>query len=106
MACQGTWLARLVNELIGKSLEIVKIFVDNKSAIALSKNPLLHSRSKHIDTQYHFIMMCVEEKKIELEYIQSIDQLAHILTKVLVDSSSLELHQKLGVCSIDSEHQA
>jgi len=33
----------------------IKIYVNNRSAIALAKNPVYHKRSKHIDTRYHFI---------------------------------------------------
>jgi hypothetical protein len=41
-----------------------KIKMDNQSAIALIKNPLLHDRSKHIKTKYHFIRGCVEAGEI------------------------------------------
>jgi len=49
-ACQGIWLSRLLGELLGIQAPKVKLLVDNKSAIALSKNPVHHERSKHIDT--------------------------------------------------------
>jgi hypothetical protein len=58
-ACQGIWLSRLLGELLGIQAPKVKLLVDNKSAIALSKNPVHHERSKHIDTRYHFIRDCV-----------------------------------------------
>ena len=40
---------------------LVKILVDNKSALELTRNPVHHSRSKHIDTRHHFIRDCMEE---------------------------------------------
>ena len=49
-ACQGIWLSRLLGELLGIQAPKVKLLVDNKAAIALSKNPVHHDRSKHIDT--------------------------------------------------------
>ena len=54
-ACQGIWLARLIAELKGEEAGVVKLKIDNQSAIALSKNPVFHNRSKHIDVRYHFI---------------------------------------------------
>ena len=60
-----------------------KLFIDNKSAISLSKNPVFHERSKHIDIWYHFIRECVEEGKIDIDYVQTNDQLADTLTKGL-----------------------
>lgn len=60
IACHGLWLARLVGELIGKSPETVKILVDNKSTIALSKNPMFHSHSKYM---YTWLLECVWKKR-------------------------------------------
>jgi hypothetical protein len=45
VACQGIWLSRLLGELLGVKAPTVKLFVDNKSTIALSKNPQHHDRS-------------------------------------------------------------
>jgi hypothetical protein len=53
------------------------------SAIALSKNPVLHGRSKHIKTKYNFIRECVENGEVVLESVGTTDQLADILTKPL-----------------------
>lgn len=61
----------------------IQLRVDNKSAISLCKNPTYHERRKHIDTRYHFIRSCVEENKIAVEYVNSDEQLADILTKPL-----------------------
>lgn len=43
--------------------------VDNRSAIALTKNPVFHGRSKHIHRRFHFIRECVENEQIEVEHI-------------------------------------
>ena len=47
----------------------VKLLMDNKSTITLSKNPVHHDRSKHIDTKFHFIRECIEKGKVEVDYI-------------------------------------
>jgi transcriptional accessory protein Tex/SPT6 len=57
--------------------------VDNKSAIDLSKNPVHHDRTKHIDTRFHYIRECVDRRKIILKQITTQDQLTDILTKPL-----------------------
>ena len=63
--------------------EATKIFVDNKSTLALAKNPVFPDRSKHIDTRYHFIQECITRKEVHLESVKSHDQVANILTKTL-----------------------
>ena len=50
---------------------IVSLYADNQGAIALAKNPVHHSRSKHIDIKYHFIRLAVEENVVDLQYIPS-----------------------------------
>lgn len=57
-----------------KNLETVSLRCD-KSKICLSRNSILHSRSKHIDVCHHFLRDHVEKKNITLEYIPTEDQL-------------------------------
>ena len=54
-ACQAIWLRRILEELQFKQVEATIVFCDNNSAIKLSKNPVLHGRSKHIDVKYYFL---------------------------------------------------
>ncbi|KAG6510525.1 hypothetical protein ZIOFF_028549 [Zingiber officinale] len=49
-ACHALWLRSLASELTDVKSKSVTLFVDNKSAIALMKNPVFHGRNKHIDT--------------------------------------------------------
>ena len=74
-----------------------KIFVDNKSAIALAKNPVFHDRSKHIDTRYHYIGERVSKKDVQLEYVKTHDQVADIFTKPLKHEDFVRLRNLLGV---------
>jgi hypothetical protein len=57
--------------------------VDNKSALALAKNPVFHERSKHINIRYHFIRGYLEDGSIRASFINTSEQLADILTKSL-----------------------
>lgn len=63
-ACQGAWLSRFIGELVGRELQSFKLMVDNKSTMALCKNTVLHDRSKHIDTKFHYIRECMESGRI------------------------------------------
>jgi hypothetical protein len=99
-ACQGVWLKRLTEDLLNKCHDIPTILIDNKSAIQLCKNPVLHERSKHIEVRYHFIRQCVEEGKINVDYICTDDQLADILTKPLGRNRFIELRTKIGMVSV------
>ncbi|GJV62125.1 retrovirus-related pol polyprotein from transposon TNT 1-94 [Tanacetum coccineum] len=63
--------------------EKVPIFCDNMSAIAISNNLVLHSRTKHIDIRYHFIRDHILKGDIELHFIPTQYQLADIFTNGL-----------------------
>ncbi|GJU97506.1 retrovirus-related pol polyprotein from transposon TNT 1-94 [Tanacetum coccineum] len=63
--------------------KMVPIFCDNTSTIAISNNPVLHSRTKHIDIRYHFIRDHILKGDIELHFIPTEYQLADIFTKPL-----------------------
>ena len=54
-SCEAFWLRKLFSELFGHVLDTIVILCDNQSGIRLSKNPVFHDRSKHIDIRYHFI---------------------------------------------------
>jgi hypothetical protein len=53
------------------------------SAISVAKNPVLHSKTKHIEVRYHFLRENVEKGKIALIHVPTHDQLADIFTKPL-----------------------
>jgi len=74
-----------------------KLMCDNKSAIALAKNPVFHGRSKHIDIKYHYIRELIKEGEIELDFCKSEDQIADILTKPLKADLFEKLKTMLGV---------
>jgi hypothetical protein len=96
-ACQAVWLKRLLDDIEGTNVQQPVLKMDNKSAIALSKNPVLHDRSKHIDTKFHFIRQCVEDGRICLDYVRTHEQMADILTKSLGRARFCELRDKIGV---------
>ena len=74
--------------------------IDSESAIQLSKNPVFHDRSKHIDVRYHYIRECVEENRVKLESVGTVEELADILTKALGRERFCELRSKISVIDV------
>ncbi|XP_074383534.1 secreted RxLR effector protein 161-like [Apium graveolens] len=75
----------------------VNLYIDNKSAIDLAKNPVFHGRSKHIDVRYHFIRECVERGEIVINHISFDKQCADILTKAMATAKFEEMRSLLGM---------
>ena len=89
---EAKFLQQLFADLTTGTTEMVKIFVDNQSAIALAQNPVNHQRSKHIDIKYHFIRSEIQNGCIELEYISTDNNTADMFTKPLSHSRLQKLY--------------
>ncbi|TYK00141.1 gag-pol polyprotein [Cucumis melo var. makuwa] len=85
---QLIWMKNMLHEY-GFDQDTMTLYYDNVSAIDISKNPVQHSRTMHIDIRHHFIRELVEDKVMKLDHICSNLQLADIFTKPL-DASSFE----------------
>ncbi|GJS96874.1 retrovirus-related pol polyprotein from transposon TNT 1-94 [Tanacetum coccineum] len=81
----------------------IPLYCDNKSSIALSCNNVQHSRSKHIDIRHHFIREQVENRVVELYFVETNYQLADILTKALPRERFEFLLPRLGIKSLTPE---
>ena len=101
-ACQAIWLRRLLEELHYHQQGPTPLYCDSSLAIKLSKNPVLHGRSKHIDVRYHFLRDLTKDETIDLIYCRSEDQVADILTKPLKLAIFVKLRRLLGVCSMEN----
>ncbi|GAA0167277.1 hypothetical protein LIER_22245 [Lithospermum erythrorhizon] len=88
-------------EEYGVNPRVMTLYCDNKSAICISKNPVQHSRTKHIDIRHHFIRELVENKQVLLEHVTTEKQLADIFTKGLDVNQFENLRLALGLCTID-----
>ncbi|XP_069152763.1 secreted RxLR effector protein 161-like [Solanum lycopersicum] len=65
-ACQAIWFRRILEELQFKQRGPTAIYCDNTSMIKLSKNPVFHGRSKHIDVRFHFLRDLTKDEVIEV----------------------------------------
>jgi hypothetical protein len=99
-ASQAVWLRRVLEEVTGVGVLVPTIRMDNTTAIALAKNPVLHDWSKHIDMKFHFTRECVEHGDINLERVGTGDELADILTKALGRVHFQELQERIGVVDL------
>ncbi|KAL3634479.1 hypothetical protein CASFOL_021533 [Castilleja foliolosa] len=89
------WMNQMIEDF-GLQSQILTVLCDNSSAIDISKNPVQHSRVKHIDIRYHFIRDLVERKIVNLEHIGTDNQLADICTKALDFETFSRLIRDLG----------
>ncbi|GJV22238.1 hypothetical protein Tco_1371258 [Tanacetum coccineum] len=69
----------------------IPLYCDSQSAIAISCNPVQHSRTKHIHTRYHFIKEQVENSIIELYFVRTEYQLADMFTKALPEDRTFRV---------------
>ncbi|GKE17700.1 retrovirus-related pol polyprotein from transposon TNT 1-94 [Tanacetum coccineum] len=81
----------------------IPIYCDSKSAIAISCNPVQHSRTKHIDVRYHFIKEHVEKGTIELYFVKTDYQLGDLFTKALPVDRFNYLVRRLGMRSLSPQ---
>ena len=98
-AQEAIWLRSLLESLGFKQSKATKLYEDNQGAIALTKNPKTHSRTKHIDIKYHYIREAVDKKDIELVYCPTDKMVADILTKGLPRPKFDELRSLMGITS-------
>nr|GEX11532.1 retrovirus-related Pol polyprotein from transposon TNT 1-94 [Tanacetum cinerariifolium] len=79
---QVMWMRTQLQDY-GFNYNKIPLYCDSQSAIAISCNPVQHSRTKHIHTRYHFIKEHVENGIIELYFVRTEYQLADMFTKAL-----------------------
>ncbi|KAG6469823.1 hypothetical protein ZIOFF_070754 [Zingiber officinale] len=66
---QAIWLRKILADLGHHQIEGTVLHCDNKSAIAMAKNPVHHNRTRHIALKHHFIRQAIEDKEIQLEFL-------------------------------------
>ena len=94
---EAVWLRALLEDICFVQEEPTIIKEDNQGAIALSKNPKYHPRTKHIDIKYHFIRDKIVKKELILDYCPTEEMLADLLTKPLGKTMFQNLRELMGV---------
>jgi hypothetical protein len=83
---QIVWMIQTLVDLKVTYIDPIPLHYDNTSAISLSKNPVLHSKSKHIPIKYHFLREQVTNRIVQVNYIPSTEHIADIFTKPLAST--------------------
>jgi hypothetical protein len=74
------------------------IYCDNSSTIKLSKNPVLHGRSKHINVRFYFLLELTRDGIVELVHCSTQEHVSNIMTKPLKLEVFLKPRDKLDMC--------
>nr|GEY60596.1 retrovirus-related Pol polyprotein from transposon TNT 1-94 [Tanacetum cinerariifolium] len=99
---QVLWLRTQLTDY-GFHFDKIPMYCESKAAIAISCNPVQHSRTKHIDVRYHFIKEKVENGIIELFFVETEYQLADMFTKALSEDRFKYLVRRLGMRCLTPE---
>nr|GEW54323.1 putative RNA-directed DNA polymerase [Tanacetum cinerariifolium] len=94
---EALWIQNLLSEIRYHSTQTSKNMCDNKAAIQISKNPVQHDRTKHIEVDRHFIKEKLENGIIELPFVRSKDQLTDILTKAVSGKNFMHYLSNLNI---------
>ena len=78
---EATWIRRLLLDFQVPLEQVTLIMEDNQAAICIARNPVTHTRTKHIDIRYHYVREALAEGTIDLQYCPTEIMVADILTK-------------------------
>ena len=78
----------------------IRIDYDNQSAIFLVKNPTYHSKTKHIDVQYHFVRDMIEDKKVLLVKMETLKNTTDALTKSVSSEKFSWCRETMGISGL------
>ncbi|KAL9447690.1 hypothetical protein AB3S75_015212 [Citrus x aurantiifolia] len=95
--CEVMWIKRILEELKFTFSTHLKVYCDNKAAISIAHNPVLHDRTKHIEVDKHFIKEKLNTGIICMTYLPTTEQLADVLTKGLHKKQFDKLTSKLAM---------
>ena len=95
-ACkEAIWLSRLVGDLGISHVPVINC--DSQSAVALAKNPVFHSRTKHIEVRFHLVREALQDKRIDLIKVHTDDNPADALTKSLAAERFSYFMELMGI---------
>ena len=91
------WMRNLLGELGYPVTMASSLFIDNESAVTVSKNPEHHGRMKHLDLRFYWLRDEVAKGRIEIVHLRTSDMPADILTKSLPKPKVLDMVRMLGL---------
>ncbi|XP_075486423.1 secreted RxLR effector protein 161-like [Primulina tabacum] len=96
-ACETTWLRRILGDLQQVENQPTKIYCDKMSAVEMTKNPVFHARSKHIELRHHFVRELVSKEHIQMEFISTDVKVVDFLTKAVTVEKFEKFKQQLKI---------
>jgi hypothetical protein len=94
---EAVWLRKLLSDFLSSELAPIVIHCDNQSCIKLTKNPVFHDKSKHIEMRYHYVRDMVQKNVLNIQYVPTVEQTTDIFTKPLSLTKFVYFRDKLGV---------
>ncbi|WMV51791.1 hypothetical protein MTR67_045176 [Solanum verrucosum] len=102
VACELTWLNRLLLDLSYPPELPIPVHSDSQSTIHIARNPIFHERTKHVELDCHFVRQQFLAGLISLSYVPVSSQLADLFTKALFGPSHHTILPKLGLSALPS----
>lgn len=101
--CEIVWLTQLLKEIdtCNGSYNTPRLLTDNTSAAAITQNPVLHQRTKHIEIDIHSVRDRVLQREITLEHIHTKLNIADLFTKLVVGKLFKNLGADLRLLDIN-----
>lgn len=100
MTCEVMWIIKLFFDFGIIGLTPVKLFCDNRSAILIASNPVLHERTKHFELDLHFVREKQTAGVVDIVKIDTTENTADIFTKSLPFASHDKFCNKLGLFNV------
>ena len=100
VTCEVMWMLKVLEDLGVTELLPVELLCDNKSAIQIAANPVMHEKTKHFDIDVHLVREKVASGLIKNVHVDSKSQIADIFTKALGSAQHSVLVKKLGMLNL------
>ncbi|GJR24425.1 ribonuclease H-like domain-containing protein [Tanacetum coccineum] len=98
--CEVMWVLKILKDLGQNDLTPVALYCDNKSAIQIAANPIMHEKTKHFHIDVHLVREKVASGLIKTVKVDSKDQVADVFTKALGSVQHNGLMKKLGMINL------
>jgi hypothetical protein len=95
--CEFLWIRRIREELKVPTTLPMKMYCDNRAAILIAHNPVLHDLTKHVVVDKHFIKEKIDSGQICMSNVPTAEQIADVFTKGLPQKQFKALTVKLAL---------
>ena len=97
---EAIWLCRLMKDMDYPQTRPTVLFGDNQGCISLTKNPIYHARTKHIEIHHHFVSEKVDTGEIEMVYCPTTEMTTDVLSKGPTQVKHDQFKAGMGVVQI------